>query len=95
MKSALLKKMNWQGEQTCTKLTTNGDPEEKTYKPEVLKWHREHNSGFKFVITSADDIQEIWRKYVKMKMMLIYRLIECGLCLAVVHVKNILKEHQQ
>ena len=50
---------------TSPKLTTNGDPEEKTYKPEVLKWHKEHNSGFKFVITSDKDIEEIWRKYVK------------------------------
>ena len=49
---------------TSPKLTTNGDPEEKTYKPEVLKWHVNHNSGFKFVITSDRDIEEIWRKYV-------------------------------
>ena len=50
---------------TSPKLTTNGDPEEKTYKPEVLKWHRDHNSGFKFVITHAEDIEEIWRKYIQ------------------------------
>jgi organic radical activating enzyme len=50
---------------TSPKLTTNGDPEEKTYKPEVLKWHVEHNSGFKFVINSDRDIEEIWRKYVE------------------------------
>lgn len=49
---------------TSPKLTTNGDPEERTYKPEVLKWHVEHNSGFKFVITSDRDIEEIWRKYI-------------------------------
>ena len=49
---------------TSPKLTTNGDPEEKTYKPEVLRWHADHNSGFKFVITSDRDIEEIWRKYV-------------------------------
>lgn len=49
---------------TSPKLTTNGDPEEKTYKPEVLKWHVTHGSGFKFVITSDKDIEEIWRKYV-------------------------------
>jgi len=49
---------------TSPKLTTNGDPEEKTYKPEVLKWHKEHNSGFKFVISQSEDIDEIWRKYV-------------------------------
>ena len=50
---------------TSPKLTTNGDPEEKTYKPEVLKWHADHNSGFKFVITSDRDIEEIWKKYVE------------------------------
>lgn len=49
---------------TSPKLTTNGDPEEKTYKPEVLKWHREAGSGFKFVITSDRDIEEIYKKYV-------------------------------
>lgn len=52
---------------TSPKLTTNGDPEEKTYKPEVLKWHKQHNSGFKFVINTSEDIEEIWRKYVKDK----------------------------
>jgi len=49
---------------TSPKLTTNGDPEEKTYKPEVLRWHVDNNSGFKFVITSDRDIEEIWNKYV-------------------------------
>lgn len=49
---------------TSPKLTTNGDPEEKTYKPDVLKWHVHNNSGFKFVITSDRDIDEIWKKYV-------------------------------
>lgn len=49
---------------TSPKLTTNGDPEEKTYKPEVLKWHKEHGSGFKFVISRSEDLEEIWRKYV-------------------------------
>ena len=51
---------------TSPKLTTNGDPEEKTYKPEVLKYHKEVGSGFKFVINDpAADINEIWRKYVE------------------------------
>ncbi len=49
---------------TSPKLTTNGDPEEKTYKPEVLRWHVEHGSGFKFVINTDRDIEEIWKKYV-------------------------------
>ena len=51
---------------TSPKLTTNGDPEEKTYNPEVLKYHKEIGSGFKFVISNpAEDIAEIWRKYVE------------------------------
>jgi len=49
---------------TSPKLTTNGDPEEKTYVPQVLKWHAERGSGFKFVITSDRDIEEVWKKYV-------------------------------
>ena len=49
---------------TSPKLSSNGDPEEKTYKPDVLRWHVEHGSGFKFVVTSDKDIEEIWRKYV-------------------------------
>lgn len=49
---------------TSPKLKSNGDPEEKTYKPDVLKWHTQHNSGFKFVINKAEDIEEIWSKYV-------------------------------
>lgn len=50
---------------TSPKLTTNGDPEEKTYKPDPLKWHVNNKSGFKFVINSDRDIEEIWRKYVE------------------------------
>jgi 7-carboxy-7-deazaguanine synthase len=49
---------------TSPKLTTNGDPEEKTYIPEVLRWHSQNQSIFKFVITQSEDIDEIWRKYV-------------------------------
>ena len=50
---------------TSPKLSTNGDPETKTYKPEVLKWHRDHGSSFKFVITSSEDVEEIWVKYIQ------------------------------
>ena len=49
---------------TSPKLTTNGDPEVDTYKPEVLKWHKNNRSGFKFVINESSDINEIWDKYV-------------------------------
>lgn len=49
---------------TSPKLTTNGDAESKTYVAEVLRWHARHYSGFKFVINSDKDIEEVWRKYV-------------------------------
>ena len=49
---------------TSPKLTTNGDPESNTYKPEVLKWHKNNRSGFKFVISKEEDIQEVLTKYV-------------------------------
>ena len=47
---------------TSPKLLHNGDPEKKTYRPEVLKWHKEKGSSFKFVIAESTDIDEIWRK---------------------------------
>lgn len=50
---------------TSPKLRSNGDPEDKTYKPQVLRWHADRNSGFKFVINKAEDIEEIWEKYVE------------------------------
>ena len=49
---------------TSPKLTSNGDPTESTYKPEVLRWHRDNGSGFKFVITWSEDVDEIWRKFI-------------------------------
>lgn len=49
---------------TSPKMSSNGDSEEKTYVPEVLNWHIENNSCFKFVITGEKDIEELFRKYV-------------------------------
>jgi len=50
---------------TSPKLSTNGDPESKSYKPDVIKWHADKwMSTFKFVITCSEDIEEIWRKFV-------------------------------
>lgn len=49
---------------TSPKLTSNGDPEDKTYKVDVLRWHVDHNSGFKFVIRNEEDVDEVWRKYL-------------------------------
>ena len=50
---------------TSPKLPSNGDPVEKTYKPDVLAWHAQHYSGFKFVISAAEDIEYIWKNYVE------------------------------
>lgn len=47
------------------KLSNNGDPEEKRYKPDVLKWHKEKNSCIKFVVSGIKDIYEIEEKYIK------------------------------
>jgi len=47
------------------KLANNGDPEDKRYKPDVLRRHVELNSCFKFVIKDKEDILEILSKYIK------------------------------
>ena len=49
---------------TSPKLSSNGDSREKSYKPDVLKWHVAHKSGFKFVVSQVEDIEEIWYDYV-------------------------------
>jgi len=49
---------------TSPKLSNNGDPEEKRYKPVVLKWHAEQGSGFKFVISKKEDLDEVFERYV-------------------------------
>jgi len=49
---------------TSPKLSNNGDPEEKRYKPEVLAWHAKNGSGFKFVVSSEKDLDEIFEKYI-------------------------------
>jgi organic radical activating enzyme len=49
---------------TSPKLSNNGDPEEKRYKPVVLKWHVQNGSGFKFVINEPKDLDEVFEKYI-------------------------------
>lgn len=49
---------------TSPKLSNNGDPEEKRYKPAVLRWHVNAGSGFKFVINNEQDLEEVLIKYV-------------------------------
>ena len=57
------------GKWTCTftvspKLSNNGDPEEKRYKPDVLKFLAESGACFKFVVKQESDLDEILKKYV-------------------------------
>lgn len=49
---------------TSPKLSNNGDPEEKRYKPAVLRWHVNAGSGFKFVINNEKDLEEVLAKYI-------------------------------
>lgn len=49
---------------TSPKLTNNGDPREKRYKPAVLRWHAENGSGFKFVINDEKDLDEVFSEYI-------------------------------
>lgn len=49
---------------TSPKLSSNGDPEEKRYITETLAWHSQHNSGFKFVVQSEEDMKEIMENYI-------------------------------
>jgi 7-carboxy-7-deazaguanine synthase len=46
------------------KMSSNGDPVERTYVPDVLNWHIQQNSCFKFVITGEQDIDELYSKYI-------------------------------
>jgi len=53
---------------TSPKLASNGDPEDKRYKPEVLEWHAKNagtnHSTFKFVVKDEQDVEEIFTKYI-------------------------------
>ena len=49
---------------TSPKMSNNGDPVDRRYKPEVLEWHALQVSGFKFVINEESDIDEVFSKYV-------------------------------
>ena len=46
------------------KMSNNGDAERLRYKPEVLKYHNELGSCFKFVVNSEEDEKELFEKYI-------------------------------
>ena len=49
---------------TSPKLSSNGDPEDKRFKPEVLRFLVENNACFKFVAKQESDLTEVLEKYV-------------------------------
>lgn len=49
---------------TAPKLSNNGDAVEKTYKPEVLRFHKDNRSCFKFVVKDEKDLDEINEKFI-------------------------------
>lgn len=49
---------------TSPKLSNNGDPAEKRYKPEVLRFLVEHNACFKFVARQESDLDEVFKNYI-------------------------------
>ena len=66
--STLKPKDEWYTEYNATftlspKMSNNGDPENRRYKPDVLKYHNELGSCFKFVINNEDDEKELFEKY--------------------------------
>lgn len=50
---------------TSPKLESNGDPERIRFNEHALEYHTAIGSGFKFVVQSEKDLDEIDQKYVK------------------------------
>ena len=49
---------------TSPKLASNGDPEDKRFKPAVLRFLADQNACFKFVVQTEKDLEEVLEKYV-------------------------------
>jgi 7-carboxy-7-deazaguanine synthase len=49
---------------TSPKMSNNGDPAEKRFKPEVLKFLVDNDACFKFVARQESDLEEVLAKYV-------------------------------
>ena len=50
---------------TSPKLSNNGDPEDKRYKPDVLKYLVDNDACFKFVAKKESDLDEVFEKFIK------------------------------
>ena len=49
---------------TSPKLSSNGDPEDKRFKPQVLRYLANKFACFKFVVQSEKDLDEVLEKYI-------------------------------
>ena len=49
---------------TSPKLSSNGDPADKRFKPEVLSYLVEHDACFKFVAKQESDLDEVLENYL-------------------------------
>lgn len=49
---------------TSPKLSNNGDPEDKRFKPEVLRYLVQQAACFKFVARQESDLDEVFEKYI-------------------------------
>lgn len=68
---------------TSPKLSSNGDPEEKRFKPDVLRFLAEHHACFKFVAKQESDLDEVLEKYINnpdvaLKSELVWIMPMCG-----------------
>lgn len=68
---------------TSPKLSNNGDPENKRFKPDVLRYLVEEGASFKFVAKKESDLDEVFEKYInnpeiKLKRDLIWIMPMCG-----------------
>lgn len=49
---------------TSPKLSNNGDPADKRYKPDVLRYLAGSDACFKFVVKQESDLDEIYKNYI-------------------------------
>jgi 7-carboxy-7-deazaguanine synthase len=49
---------------TSPKMSNNGDPLDKRYKPKVLNWLVKQGACFKFVINNQKDVDELYANYI-------------------------------
>jgi organic radical activating enzyme len=49
---------------TSPKLSNNGDPADKRYKPDVSKYLSDNSACFKFVVKQESDLDEIYKNYI-------------------------------